>query len=316
MLVFPRHSHHVYTGRLVAHRHTSYALLVFLMMLIGVLLTSFTWSAYAGLGDTEGSASYQVFAVVPAPRPARPAIITSPVNGQVFDTNPITVAGTCPLRAFIKVFKNDVLAGTVLCDANGRFTLQIDLLIGKNDLTAVPYNVTDQEGPRSPAVSVTLNAPPGGVGLTGELILKSVTYYRGSEPGSEIEWPIEIVGGQPPYAVQVDWGDGASDLVTRPDAGSFTQKHTYKSPGSGYLNSYPLIIRATDALGHTAYLQLTTVVNAPGGSAAAGAAKPSSNILIIWPLWILLLLMVLSFWFGEWREKRILQRKLVTTGVA
>ena len=318
MLVFPRYSHHARTGRLVHHRETSYALLTFLTLSVGVLMASFSWSTNAAIGDTSGGGTYSVSAVVPGPRPTRPAIITSPTNGQSFGTNPVTVEGTCPASSLVKIFTNRILVGSIFCDANGRFRLPVDLVIGQNELTALPFNTLDQEGPVSPTVTVTLNQPPGGLGFSTELHLQSQNYYRGSMPGQEVVWPIELIGGQAPYAVSIDWGDGTSDVVSRLAPGVFTVKHTYQKVG-GYLGSYPLIIRAADAAGHTAYLQLTTIVNdAKGGTAngiVAGGPTGSSAIstlkwLIVWPLWVILLLMIISFWLGERREKKIMQRRM------
>ncbi len=289
------------------HRETSYALLTFLTLAMGVFLASFTWGA---MSATSGGGAYGINATVPGPRPATPAVITSPSNGQVFSTNPVTVLGTCPSKALIKIFSNGILVGSILCDASGHFSIPVDLVIGKNDLTARAYNTLDQEGPTSPTVTVTLNQPPGGFGFSSELIIQSENFYRGTMPGVEVVWPIELVGGQAPYAVSVDWGDGTSDLITRLSPGPFTVKHTYQKVG-GYLGSFPLIIRATDAVGHTAYLQLTTIVNpaVPGNSQNAITSQ-QFNIMWIWPLWIVLLLMIISFWLGERREKRIMQRQM------
>lgn len=321
MLVFPRYSHHAYTGRLTHHRDTSYALLVFLMLGVGVLLASVTAAARSagtdcGVPSTAScSGTYKVTAVVPGPRPSKPAIITSPTSGQTFATNPVTVTGTCPEKSLVKIFTNGVMVGSILCGQNGRFTIPVDLVIGANSLTALPYNALDEEGPSSPAVNVTLTQPPGGPGFSTELILQSENYYRGTQPGVKITWPITIVGGQAPYAVSVDWGDGTSDLITRLAPGSFTVEHTYQKQGTGYLGSYPLIIRSTDAAGHTAYLQLTTIVNSAGaGATATGSGKNDQSFFtrywFIWPFWIVLLLMIISFWLGERREKKIMQRQM------
>lgn len=282
--------------------------MVFLTLAIGVMLAGVTWSAKA---STTGSGSYTVNAAVPEPRPGKPAIITSPSTGQTFNANPIEVLGTCPAKSLVKIFKNDILAGSTICDASGHFKLMIDLVIGRNDLTALAFNTLDQQGPTSPTVTVTLNQPPGGYGFSTELIIQSETYYRGTTPGREIVWPIELVGGQAPYAVIVDWGDGTSDLITRLAPGPFTVKHTYKKVGTGFMNTFPLIIRATDAVGHTAYLQLTTIVNDPTGTNTSGNATPAAtNVLVMWPLWIVLVVMIVSFWLGERREKRIMERRL------
>jgi hypothetical protein len=319
MLVFKGFVHHAYTGKLTRHRDTSYALLGFLTLGVGVLLASVTMSAQAdstscGVPSKASCGSaYTVSAVVPGPRPSKPAVISSPTSGQTFATNPVTVIGTCPAKALIKIFTNGVLVGSVLCGPDGKFTLPVDLVIGHNDLTALPYNALDQVGPSSPTVSVTLNQPPGGFGYSTELILQSENYYRGTEPGQAVVWPIEIVGGQAPYAVNVDWGDGTSDLITRLAPGPFTVTHTYEKSGNGYLGSFPLIIRSSDAVGHTAYLQLTTLVNAAGAannSPVAAAITGAGKFWLIWPLWIVLALMILCFWLGERREKKIMRRQM------
>ena len=177
MVVVTRFSHWAHSWRLTHHRNTSYALLLWLILAVGVLLAGITWSVQAAdpidVNESGEANSYTVTAAVPAPRPTRPAIITSPGNGQTFSTNPITVEGTCQATTLVKIYKNGILAGAVVCGANGRFSLQIDLVIGRNDLTARSYNVTDQEGPESPVVTVTLNQPPGGPGFSTELIIQS-----------------------------------------------------------------------------------------------------------------------------------------------
>jgi hypothetical protein len=284
-----------------------------MMMLVGGLLSLVSLDGVqAGNSAPPVTASYSVFAVVPAPKITAAPVITSPTNGQTFGQNPVTVTGTCPADSLVKVFKNDILAGSVVCAANHTFTLPIDLVVGANSLTAVAFNVNDEAGPTSNAVNVTLTAPPGGFGFSTELLIQSTTYYLGTAPGIEITWPIDLIGGQAPYAVNFDWGDGHSDLVTRIAPGPFTLNHTYTKPG-GYLGAFPLIIRATDAAGHNAYLQVTTIVNNPKGAASTsgGGVKPSVwTVFVLWPFWLLFVLVILAFWLGEWREKRKLQHKL------
>ena len=205
MLVFPRFSDHSWSGRLAEHRDTSYALLVFLLLGIGVLLGGVTRTALAADPGISNLCSEQdnqnapvnplvhnacadnnikVNAVVPPPRPGQPAIITSPTGGQTFNTNPVTVTGTCPSKALIKVFTNGILVGSVICGPNGRFSVPVNLVIGRNDLTALPFNTLDQQGPTGNTVTVTLNQPPGGPGFSTELLLQSENYYRGNRAGS------------------------------------------------------------------------------------------------------------------------------------
>ena len=306
-----RHSPHHHTGRLRPHRESSYGLLIFLVLCLGVLLASISIGASARNSGPQ-TGSLVVNAVVSGPRPASPATISAPSNGQTFDANPITVSGSCPAKSLVKIYTNGIFVGSILCDKSNRFSLQVDLVIGKNVLTAVPYNALDQAGPDSAGVNLTLSFPGGGLGFSQQLLLQSSNYYRGTLPGVEISWPLEIVGGVSPFAVTFDWGDGKTDLLTRPQAGPFDLRHTYAKAG-GYLGSFPLIVKATDAAGNHAYIQLTTIVNDP--HAVAGAtSKPTSglpNFKLIWPLWIVLLLMIASFWYGEKREKHILERRML-----
>jgi hypothetical protein len=297
----------------------TYSLLLFIVLGAGVLLASFTWATRADTpcgidgnlkpSEAECNSSYTIYASVAGPRPTVPAIITSPKTGASFNTNPVTVEGTCPDKDMVKVFTNGILVGAVLCN-KGHFSVPVDLVIGKNDLTALPFNALDEQGPTGNTVTVTLNEPAGGPGFSTQMLLQSVNYYRGIEVGQTVTWPIEIVGGQAPYAISIDWGDGTQDVITRLTAGPFTVTHKYTKPGKGYLGSYPLIIRGSDAAGHTAYLQLTTIVNTTASSTSAGGKGTTTNLLVIWPLWIVLLLMVISFWLGERREKRLMERRL------
>lgn len=283
--------------------------MIFLLLCLGVVMASLTVAASAADG-TPKNGSFSVTAVVSGPRPSAPAVITSPTNGQTFATNPIAIVGTCPDKSLVKIFTNDIFIGSVICGQNRRFELKADLVIGQNRLTALPFNALDQSGPESPAVNLTLKFPDNGLGFSQQLLLQSSNYYRGAMPGDKITWPIDIVGGVSPYAVSFDWGDGKSDLLTRPQAGPFDLAHTYEKVG-GYLGTYPLTVKATDAAGNKAYLQLTSIINAPKGAESKSSTVVTlPNYKFAWPLWVLLLFMVIAFWLGERREKIIMERRM------
>jgi hypothetical protein len=326
MLVF---SKHVKGVSHVSHRDGWYAASIFAMLVIGGVIASLSYpvTAQTPPGGCPNSSlfneadnqqtnacgqagSITISAVVPPARPTRPVTITSPTNGQTFTTNPVTVTGTCPSGYLVKIFSNGILIGSVICGPNGTFAVPADLVIGQNTLNGFAYNTLDQQGPSGNSVNVTLNQPAGGVGFSTELILQSVNYYRGVAPGQEVIWPIDIIGGQAPYAVSIDWGDGTTEVITRLAPGPFTVSHTYTKVGTGYLGTFPLIIRASDAVGHTAYLQLTTLVNGATGSTASKPVPVINKLIIIWPIWIVIMLMLLSYWLGKRREKYIMQKQL------
>lgn len=321
---------HHHTGKLSHHRHTSYATLFFLIMVCLAAVMTVTGRAYSQSapfvipGPEERQMS--VGAVVEGKKPTDAPTIRVPSNGQTVTAIPITVQGGCPKDTLVKIFKNGVMTGAAICD-NGSYTLQADLLLGANSLYAQAFNTLDKYGPASEPIVVTYAASGQQVPLAPELfdpikspanqfILRSENFHKGVYTGEEITWPIEIIGGTPPYAVSIGWGDGKTDLLSRGVPGGFNVKHIYDKEGTGYRGSYPITVKATDAQGAAAYIQLVTLVN--NGSLAALSAKEAlaGKLAIAWPLLILLLLVILSFFLGERREKHILIKKGLLDGTA
>jgi hypothetical protein len=47
--------------------------------------------------------------------------------------------------------------------------------------------------------------------------IKTDFAYRGYKVGQSIEWTFEVSGGVPPYAINIDWGDGTNSLISQKD---------------------------------------------------------------------------------------------------
>jgi hypothetical protein len=246
-----------------------------------------------------------------SPPPTEAPVISIPGNGTVFEEIPITVSGLCTDTLLIRIFKNNVFGGSVICDG-GSFSLQIDLFPGLNELVARQYDDLDQASPESnkPQVTFAIDTPvvPGSPDDVGQRVtLTSNFARRGADPGSELVWPITISGGRGPYAVSVDWGDGTNDLLTRDAAGTFDIKHTFDRPGV-----YRLLIKATDADGESAFLQLVAIAN--GNISTAGddlATGPTvTRIRVLWqPALIAIPFLISSFWLGKrYQLKRVRYR--------
>src|SRR5688572_3606160 len=77
--------------------------------------------------QSQGS-SLTVNAVVPGQPPATAPLIGSPISGMSLQEKQIDVTGTCETGLVVKVFRNDIFAGSSLCQADGTFSLQIDLV--------------------------------------------------------------------------------------------------------------------------------------------------------------------------------------------
>lgn len=297
-------------GKPMPHRHTSYAALLFVVLLAAVVLVAMSWEAQAAPPAVNPqSGSVGLTGRVNGPPPSTAAVILQPQNGSHTSSIPITVSGTCPSGTFVDIEKNNVFAGATTCRDDGTFTIQVDLFSGSNTLVARVADSLGQFGPDSAPVTVFYDAPSVALpaGSAGQqLFLTTSDTVLGGDPGQAIERTVNIVGGVSPYAVSWDWGDDATTLMSQASVGALHASHSYARAGM-----YQVILRVTDSAGNNAFLQVVTVVNGPvaafGSSNSSGAL--SGDLLAAWPLLLLALLMVVVFWLGERREARKLRRR-------
>lgn len=313
-----------------------------ILLCLGVFLV--TWTQIVTADPIVLSNSYTVNASVPGPPPTIAATIDTPADGAVFTEQPIDVGGTCPLNTYVTLYRNGSFSGVAICEANGTWGLQTGLFPGVNQLQARVFSQTDVPGPMSTTVTVTYKLPtppvaPGGTpsptgggastpsGTRGSagtlqepLIFKTTYNYQGHYTGQPSTWQLVLEGGVAPYAISVDWGDGERDLISQSKPGVFSAEHIYKKPGA-YKGHYVIKFSASDAQGEKAFLQLLTIVN--DRPATGAGTKPnlppsfgptpgyfSGVMKYIWPGYIIILLMLTSFWLGERREYNILKPRL------
>lgn len=305
--------HHRHSGKLRSHKHTSYLPLALLLAAVGFLLTVYT-SYAASPGPEAGSIGLN--GTVPGKPPTVAATIDKPTNGQRFATSPITVSGTCPKGTLVEIFKNNIFAGSIPCQDDGTYSIDVDLLIGKNILVARVYDDLNQAGPDSNKVTVYYDALPSQAGpLTSldfggaQLLLNTDAVFRGVFPNQTMRVPIEILGGTPPYAINVQWGDSSNKVVPRKNNLGFTIDHVYSRPGT-----YQMTIQGSDANGRVAFLTVAAIVNGQP-SVAAGSSEETgvsntvlTRLLTLWPLYTSVVAIAISFWLGERREKYLLTR--------
>lgn len=307
-------SHHAHSGRKLPHHHTSYFGLSLVIILFGLVLCS-TTSARVNALTLNESGSVGVSGTVYGSPPTTPAVITVPTNGTTINSNITTVSGTCGAGLIVKIFRNEILAGSTVCSSGGTFNLQISLLTGQNVLRARNYDFQDQAGPNSPDVIifsniVVANSPSPSVKSTpvkNSLIISSKYSHKSIDQNFGFEWPFEISGGLPPYAVLIDWGDGETSLLSIEQIGSFSAKHKYKNTGT-----YKIIVKVTDAAGNQAMIEV--VANAQGVSVMPQLTEPPRfydqvwPLLLAWPLYGFVTALLLSFWLGEkYAKHRILK---------
>lgn len=259
------------------------------------------------LAATSQSGSVGVQGRVAAPPPSPAPTITVPSNGQSFSSLPITVSGFCVNNTTVEIYKNNVFAGSTPCQ-NNSYRLQIDLFDGRNDLIAREYDDLNQAGPDSNTVTVNFSSPVPSLGP--RVTLTSEFSKRGANPGSILNYPVTLSGGTGPYAISVDWGDKTkTDLFTQQVPGLLNLQHTYAQSGV-----YNIIIRATDANGNAAFLQIVGIGNGPiqktGSTSANGIITSEKTKIIWWPILVLFVMMIIAFFIGRRQQLEAIRRRL------
>lgn len=263
-----------------------------------------------GSSQNPQSGATGLEATVPGAAPTQAATISIPANGQVFTSTPITVAGLCKTGLLIKLFSNNIFVGSVSC-VNSSYSLKIDLFSGRNDLVARVYDNLDQQGPDSNVVTVTFNDAQ--FARFGTHLSLTSSYARiGAFPGTALSWPFILSGGAGPYALSIDWGD-SSGLVLKSIAfpGTVNADHTYSQAGV-----YTVVVKATDANGTSAYIQVVAVANGKisGTLPTTGNNAQGSTItktVILWqPLLLTIPLLLVTFWLGRRHELYSLRKSI------
>ena len=251
--------------------------------------------------------SYGLQATKTQPPPEIGATITTPGSGSSFTTSPITVTGICPSGLLVEVYNNNVMVGSVMC-VNGSFSIQISLFAGVNELSVSVYDDLDQMGPASNVV--TVNYTDTRFTAFGSLMTLTSSYGRRSAPtGSELTWPLQLSGGTGPYALSIDWGDGEGpELKSQSLSGVIALAYSYKKAGI-----YQVNIRATDANGVSAFLQVIAVSNGEVDAAAGVTDTPTTTrTAILWiPAAVSLVLLLPAFWLGRRSQLVSLHNKML-----
>lgn len=288
---------------------------ILILLCAGVLLIGATFQSHA--------ADLDISATVPAPLPTGPALITSPSDQSHFTDPTLTVIGTCPNDSYVKLYNNDRFSGVSQCNG-GTFSIQTSLTLGANLLQAKVFNITDNEGPASSPITVyynppvtpqppAQNTPSDGTPTQQEVDLPQLPppqlaatsdyHYQTLYPGEKWSWNISIAGGAGPYKITIVWGDGTTTTLGPSGDTNYTLTHIYQAAGT-----YHPLITITDQSGQTVILQMLAIVKPPANSAFAAPVFPvgdiQSYLWVIWPTYTVIVLMVASFWLGEFEVTR------------
>ncbi len=304
----------------MSKQHTEKIKVIKPILLIAAVLAICVSMLIGGLSSAQERSSEPVQqkatglqGTIPSPPPTTAATISQPANGRTFTETPVEVSGLCTTGLLVKIFSNNIFVGAVQCES-GSYSIQIDLFSGENALVARVFDALDQAGPDSNTSTVTFQDATFSA-FAQRVSLTSNLAKNGANVGTQLVWPIVISGGTGPYAISVDWGDGSAiDLKSIANAGSFDIAHIYKTAGI-----YRVIVKATDANGVSAYLQLVGVGNgeaSQNGDAAATGSQGGSGagevryIYIWWPVLLLIPFILVAFWIGRRYEGVAIRRRV------
>jgi hypothetical protein len=211
-----------------------------------------------------------VYARNPAPIPTDSAIITDPHDGDNVSKSSLPVSGTCPdmtPKGIVVLLDNGQDAGSAPCQDDNTFSLGTLLTPGPHTLIARIYTITEDAGPDSPPVTVTYAAPAP--------VTSSAAAAANAEPAHgppltvtvddpfiifsperDAAWTGTITGGELPYRVHIDWGDGTTSDYTIARSGRQQFTHHYTS-----MHAHQIMLRVTDAGGRSIVREYAAVTS-------------------------------------------------------
>ncbi len=278
-----------HSGRLLPHHHTHKPSLVLLLGLTCLLLAGVGTQSKAA---TQADASLRVTAEGPVPN--QPAVIVQPSDGSKISKSAVDLHGTCQPGFLVKITRGSQLGGTLICNSYGSFVITTALNLGTNIISARSYNLANQPGPQSPPITLTVPAATSTLASNIPVSLRVDQMYSSAFVNKPAAWNLAVGGGSAPYALSIDWSDGNPQVVSLASSGTIQLIHKYSQRGR-----YPISISITDSLGQTSYLRLINLITPEPLAAAQPADHISGSLSIAWPLYLLGIIIFLSFWLGE-----------------
>ena len=295
---------HKHTAKHLPHHHTSYRGLWVVMVVFGFALFFVHQAATA--------ANLDVNAKVAAPIPTTSAEITSPINGFISDDDNIIVSGTCPIinpPIIVVILRDGNFVGSGGCSSSGSFFASVHLNEGSNVLVPMVQTITNDFGVAGGAVNMSYQKPgvippdQSGVNNLVVTVKSPFVIYRSNQP---LEWHINISGGQAPYDLTLDWGDGNNTTKTINEVGQHDLSHIYSGR-----SSYHIKVSVKDATGQE--FQLSVVAVTLLGQIAQSGGTVNNNIVssvmsfnTVFIIYWIMVAVIVAFWAGTRYERVVL----------
>ena len=305
---------HKHTAKIMHHKHTSYRALFLLMMVFGLSLLL--------IGKSASAADYVLNARVAAPLPTVAPKITTPAPNSTVSNPNIVISGTCPIiepAIVVVLYRGDTMLGSAGCSSAGKFLGSFSLIEGNNIITPKLVTITTDAGPVGESVNIAYVKPsdtspsPTSSSTKNSSVQPSATPTQTAVKPSDLQivsaapliiyrqnqsivWKINVDGGQTPYTIMVDWGDGTKETFVVASAGEQALEHTYTKA----INT---VVRASakDATGREVYTSVAGVsIGAAQNPEVYGASKQAQNkslpLVQVWLIFGLTLALLFLMW--------------------
>lgn len=272
------------------------------------------------------AASYDVTASVAYPAPTQASVFDPSLNNSTSAVELLEVFGTCQYIApasIVVIYRGSTKLGSVNCEPNGTFRMNVTLEPGENSLIARISNVSGNYGPDSTPIAVTYAPQSSGQGQStvespaSDLTITTPEAFTILDDENVGTIQVTVGGGRGPYTIAINWGDGTTESMVVPDAGTFSFRHTFESKGV-----FKVVATVTDVLGVSKVYQFIVT------STSVPATEQSTQKTVIvtekskikWYVIALggfiliaglIIIGLTSFWLGRRYQYRKLQDRLV-----
>lgn len=215
---------------------------------------------------------YNVTATVPYDPPSIATSIHPTFNNLTVNNNQLVITGTCQVlnpAAIVSLWRQGSSIGSTICGAGGTFSIQVTLLEGANTLTPRTSNLNNLYGPDGAVITITLNTPvvqppqnsnntssdtnsnpasssPTAQTTISNLVISAKEPFNLLNTDNQVSVEIIVDGGNAPYVIRLNWGDGTSETKEVSASGTYVFTHTYDKEAV-----YQVKASVTDVLGST-----------------------------------------------------------------
>jgi len=231
---------------------------------------------------------------------------------QRMSENPTIVGWAPPWSIVTLTFHSNPLTCLTQADEMGRWscTLQQALAPGLHHVDGVAVTPSGQRL-TFPGFEINVQASlPSQLVPTSSspLIVRAEYHYQVRLSTQPSELLVTLAGGTEPFTIHTDWGDGTTTTERRMDDAPFTVSHSYSTPAEAN-KDFVVLVHATDAQGQSALMQLSVVVKGTGLALVASSTTFDQLlndmrhwIWVIWPAYMIVVLMAIGYYLGEREE--------------